>query len=82
MTPRDDSAHLAARAALRERCPKPGTFWRHRKGGLYLVADGAVIEATLTPVVIYMHRSAVDELLIRPLEEFLERFEPYTGDSV
>lgn len=70
----DDVKYQAALCELQHRCPKTGSLWRHRKGGLYAVVRGAVIEGTLTPAVAYASVLAgpSSPLWIRPLEEFLD----------
>jgi hypothetical protein len=81
-----DEKYAAACLLLSEKCPKHGTLWRHVKTGhLYHVVQGCVIEATLTPAVLYTAATtfgAVTEYAhacvswVRPLSEFLDgRFE-------
>lgn len=50
--------------------PAHGEWWRHRKGGLYLIVGVAKVEADLSPVVVY--RSATGDLWTRPLAEFMD----------
>ncbi len=74
--------HEQALGDLKKRCPETGSLWRHRKGGLYLVVHGCLIEATLTPAVAYQHVTyacdfpfhleSVSVPWIRPLDEFLD----------
>jgi hypothetical protein len=54
-----------------------GTVWRHRKTGhLYMVWGHCVIEATLTPAILYTRWPERDVFWVRPLTEFLDgRFE-------
>lgn len=78
---RDETKYEAAVAALRDRCPRPGSFWRHRNGTVYAVSHGAIIEATLTPSVVYYLAETWPPgsrlCWVRPLEEFLDgRFTP------
>lgn len=47
-----------------------GSRWEHRKGGRYTVVAVGVIEATLTPAVVY--RSGNGNVWVRPLAEFLD----------
>lgn len=80
---RSNELYAAAVAAL-ERCPPAGSRWRHRSGGEYVVVQGCVIEATLTPAVLYVSADApvrppgyYSESWVRPLDEFLDgRFTP------
>lgn len=51
-----------------------GGTYQHVKGGLYVVIDVALREATLEPEVVYRAIAAPDLLWLRPLEEFCERF--------
>lgn len=66
----ENPAYTAAVAALRDRCPSPGSRWRHRKGGLYTVTGGCVVEATLAAAVLY--RGADGVVWCRGLDEFLD----------
>ncbi len=81
MTPEErdyDDRFLAACKAL-EGCPRSGSRWRHRNGGLYVVQHGCLIEATLTPAVAYITADYPGTVhatncatWIRPLAEFLD----------
>ncbi len=51
--------------------PKLGTVWQHYKGGRYLVVAQAVIEANLTPAVVYKDMHA-GSCWVRPLAEWDE----------
>jgi hypothetical protein len=51
----------------------PGHYYRHREGGVYLVVCEARMEKNLWPVVVYKV-SGSEEYLVRPTDEFLERF--------
>lgn len=64
--------------ALTENVPI-GTRWRHLKSGNdYMVTGHAIIEATLTPAVIYSRYGQTDRWC-RPGSEFLDgRFENVT----
>lgn len=55
------------------KCPVAGSVWRHRKGGLYVVATAVIIEATLEPAVIYVRRGSDGAVKwSRPLSEFMD----------
>jgi hypothetical protein len=70
----------AAFAALAS-APPPGSRWRHRKGGLYTVTGAAVIEASLTPAVVY--RDAAGRSWVRSLALFTDgRFTRVEGDGI
>lgn len=76
---KNDEAMIAASKAMYERCPQPGSRWRHRSGGEYVVIQGCVIEATLTPAVLYQSVDPCGTLQamwmsswVRPLDEFLD----------
>lgn len=66
-------------AALRGRGPHAGSRWRHLKtGGRYEVVCNGLVEASLTPCVVYrsLDRPA-EPYWVRPLDEFLDgRFAP------
>lgn len=54
-----------------------GTAWRHKKsGGMYVVTGVPILEANATPMVMYVGHQDGDNLeWLRPVEEFLEKFE-------
>lgn len=60
-------------------------MWRHRNGVVYAVSHGAMIEATLTPAVIYYVADTWPPgslCWVRPLDEFLDgRFTPLAADA-
>lgn len=64
--------------------PKPRSRWRHKKTGtVYWVLSVGLLEADLTPHVVYTE-DCVDEspLRLRPVVEFLDgRFEPYVPED-
>jgi hypothetical protein len=68
--------YLVAVAALAE-APARGSRWLHRaKGMAVVVGDCCLIEATLTPAVVY--RESYDgPAWCRPLKDFLDRFEEF-----
>lgn len=72
----------AAKAALAERCPRPWSAWRHaRTGDVYRVIAACVIEAGVVPAVAYSRDDGVDTTIwVRPLAEFLDRFNPEPED--
>ncbi|WP_343651167.1 DUF1653 domain-containing protein [Herbaspirillum sp.] len=49
------------------------TRYRHYKGGIYEYVDEAILEADLTPMIIY--RAADGRLWLRPREVFFEMVE-------
>lgn len=49
--------------------PLPGSLWTHRKGGMYRVITTAILEATLTPVVVYEGNGI---RWVRPVVEFTD----------
>jgi hypothetical protein len=49
------------------------TRYRHYKGGIYEYIDEAILEADLTPMIIY--RAADGRLWLRPREVFFEKVE-------
>lgn len=57
---------------------KVGSIWQHAKGGVYQVCVNCTIEETDTPAVMYKSLNVVsrDDFWVRPLDNFLERFEP------
>lgn len=60
--------------ALLEGCPELTTHWRHRATGKECYVIGkALLEATQTPLVVYVGENNVR--WARPLDVFLERFE-------
>lgn len=69
----DDEEYIEAVAALAVRCPTAGTFWKHKNGTVYVVETGCLIEATLTPAVMY-YKAGTDPPFrvywVRPLSEF------------
>lgn len=56
----------------------PGAVFQHVKGGVYQVAALCTIEATDTPAVAYKSLNVVarDDIWVRPLAEFCDRFSP------
>jgi hypothetical protein len=48
------------------------SLWRHRKGGTYRIVGHAMIEASMTPAVIYESLSGDAGLWVRPGDEFLD----------
>lgn len=51
--------------------PRPHSFWRHRKGGLYIVLFCAVLEATMERMVVYVSVEFSDSpAFVRPLAEW------------
>ena len=54
--------------------PKPGSLWRHYKGGTYLVLTCALHEADLVPMVLYRKHEAGGHIpcWCRPLSEWDE----------
>lgn len=60
--------------AVQRECPVAGTFWRHReKGMLVRIVGGVVIESSCELGVCYSHDLVT---WMRPLAEFLDKFEP------
>ena len=54
--------------------PREGTWWRHRKGGTYIIVAVARREHDLSPLVVYR---AEDDVWVRPHGEFMDgRFTP------
>lgn len=51
-----------------------GSMYRHRKGGVYLVKDIVLLEATGEPAVLYCKEDSEDIVWVRELQNFLERF--------
>ena len=61
-------------------CPRPGSIWRHRKGGTYLVLCVARVEATLEHVVVYHKVRQPADVWTRPVSEFMDgRFAQLEG---
>ncbi len=56
-------------------------LWRHKATGAeYFVRDHGLDESTCTPVVVYRERNPLAPLVwVRPVAEFLERFERVEG---
>lgn len=54
-----------------------GARWKHRKTGhVYRVHCAAIIEATMTPAVVYAREDPTPGMWVRPQAEFLDgRFE-------
>lgn len=65
------------------------TFYRHYKGGTYILLANGTLESNLEPMVIY-RRTDNTRIWIRPVSEFhgvvtrdgraIKRFEPINGD--
>lgn len=56
-----------------------GSLWKHRKGGIYRIVGHAMIEANMTPAIIYESLSGDAGLWVRPGDEFLDgRFSRHT----
>ena len=56
--------------------------WRHRKSGRwYTVVCTALMEADQTPVTVYQDEQN-GAVWVRPLAEFLERFDPEGSGSI
>jgi len=53
--------------------PGPHQLWRHHKGSAYVVVCVALREYDRVPVVVY--RGGEEETWVRPLGEFLAKFE-------
>ena len=53
-------------------CPKPGSTWRHRKGGTYLILAIARVKATLEHVVVYHKVHQPADVWTRPVAEFMD----------
>lgn len=51
--------------------PKAAERWRHYKGGEYLIVGVGVIEADLTPCVIYRSTGGVSHNWVRPMDDFM-----------
>ena len=63
-------------------------LFKHTKsGGLYLYNCCSIIEADLTPSVVYMSYDSKDKTFpagtswVRPVDQFLERFTPENADA-
>ena len=58
----------------------PSAFWRHRgTGGCYVSVGITLREADLVPLVRYYPHGKRGFEFCRPIDEFLERFEPTTA---
>jgi hypothetical protein len=57
----------------------PHSVWKHKRTGNYyeiILAENVFIEATTEPAVVYERvNKAVKGVWVRPLDEFMERFE-------
>lgn len=72
---------------LRERCPAPGTFWRHKPGyGVYTVVAPAIIVAdsgAFGPAVSYAALATnPPNHWVMPLDMFLQQFTDVSGEAV
>lgn len=50
-------------------------IYRHYKGGQYTLLGVAKLESDLTDMAIYKRAYVDDTVYVRPLEEFIEKFE-------
>lgn len=80
--PHDEQKLTEAKEVIAGMMPRTPSWWRHKGTGKpYALMGGAINEADLVPVVVYrplMMQAPHTEVWVRPLAEFLERFEPLT----
>ncbi len=62
-------------------CPLPGGYWKHYKGGQYVVVGSAIREADQQPQVIYRNLES-GLTFCRPLAEWTEVIEWSSGNMI
>lgn len=61
--------------------PTVGTYWQHKKGGMYRILMCGYLEKTMERVVAYQ-KYAYTDIFVRPMGEFLDgRFKAVDNDT-